>query len=125
MVCNLFMSKCFRSHSGISLDFKIECDALTDQDITTLAKIISKKYKYKHVYGVPTGGIRLANELNKYCNEKHERILIVDDVLTTGKSMEESKKDYTIITKTEIQGVVIFARGECPNWIDPIFKLWQ
>jgi hypoxanthine phosphoribosyltransferase len=119
------MNKVFKSHSGKQLEFKIECDVLTEQDIITLAKIIAEKYKFRYVYGIPKGGLRLANELNKYCEEEHERMLIIDDVLTTGQSMKEAKKDYSIVTKMEIQGVVIFARGECPDWVDPIFKLWQ
>jgi orotate phosphoribosyltransferase len=122
---NLFTNKKFLSHSGKELDFKIECDCLNNQDIKTLAKIITKKYNFNHVCGVPTGGIRLAKELEKYCsNDPYEGVLIVDDVLTTGKSMNEIRKEYLMVTSMKIQGVVIFARGECPDWVSPIFKFW-
>lgn len=115
----LFENKGFVSHSGISLPFKINCDALLDEDIETLADIISKKFKFSKVYGVPRGGIRLANALEKYLSPEGP-ILIVDDVLTTGKSMEIFKEE---IGGNGAIGVVIFARGECPKWIKPIFVL--
>lgn len=118
----LFINRNFISHSGLPLDFKIECDSLTDNDLETIAMLISKKYNFNYVQGVPRGGLRLAEILKKYCNDEADQILIVDDVLTTGKSMNETKSDYTIFTKSKIQGVVIFSRGECPDWVDPIFQ---
>jgi hypothetical protein len=31
---------------------------------------------------------------------------------------------YNEMGYENIVGVVIFARGECPDWIEPIFKMW-
>ncbi len=123
----MFIRKDFVSHSGLNLYFKIECDSLIDEDTQTIAYIIAQKYnfKYIYIYGIPTGGIKLANELKQYCNDQYETILIVDDVLTTGKSMEQAKKEHVLSSKMNIQGVVIFARSKCPEWIDPIFQLWK
>lgn len=45
--------------------------------------------------------------------------VIVDDVLTTGESMEEMRLHYSSRTI----GVVLFARGKCPDWVTPIFSL--
>ena len=133
---NLFQKKTFEMHSGGTSDFKIECDALTDEDIATLAHIISQKFTFGMVYGVPTGGTRLATELRKHLPEDQIEgdMLIVDDVLTTGKSMQEARDEYIRVRRQmdggferrdapKVQGVVIFARGECPDWIYPLFRM--
>lgn len=120
----LFVKTNIILHSGQASDFKIECDHLTDEDIETLAYLVSKKFEFAYVYGVPTGGNRLKEALEKYCDPKHtNKRLLVDDVLTTGRSMEEMKKMF-LNPQIPIQGVVIFARGKCPDWIVPIFKMW-
>jgi len=117
---NLFSKKDWIMHSGGIAQYKINCDALTDDDIETLAWIISQKGPIKAVYGVPTGGSRLGNSLKKYVTPLIGINLIVDDVLTTGKSMEEAK-----ILKhwADAVGVVIFARNQCPKWVYPIFEM--
>ena len=56
---NLFVKENFISHSGNKLDFKIECDALTDEDIECIAYIISKKYTFSNVFGIPRGRLWL------------------------------------------------------------------
>jgi hypothetical protein len=125
---SIFIEKNFTSHAGLDLDFKIECDNLTDEDVKTLAKIISEKYMFFNVIGIPTGGTRLADELKKYSNKESNVLLIVDDVLTTGKSMQNERKklDYSmIVNDLIIKGVVIFARNNCPDWIEPIFQMWN
>jgi hypoxanthine phosphoribosyltransferase len=117
---SIFIKKDFISHAGMSLDFKIECDNLTDEDIETLAYIISKEVKFRDVIGIPTGGIRLQNALEKYKIESSILpIIIVDDVLTTGKSMKEYKKKYNAD-----YGYVIFSRAKrLPSWIGAIFRM--
>ena len=114
----LFIKKSFTAHAGSNLPFKIEVDSLTDEDISTLAFIIGSKLQFSAVYGIPRGGTRLAATLKKYCNETGPT-LIVDDVLTTGTSMEEARNE---IGKNSI-GVVIFSRGMCPSWISTVFQL--
>ena len=114
---NLFQRKMFKMHSGGVSHYKIECDALTDADIECLAFLISQKGKFKNVYGVPTGGERLAAALEKYKSEEGVD-LIVDDVLTTGASMREARKKFP-----DPIGVVIFARGTCPDWVYPVFEM--
>jgi orotate phosphoribosyltransferase len=105
----------FIANSGKKLSFKIECDDLTDSDIECMAFIVGKKFTFREVIGVPTGGLRLAKALEPYVSEKGN-ILVVDDVLTTGASMEKYRTPDSV-------GVVIFSRGICPEWIYPIFKL--
>lgn len=112
----MFRKHVFKSHSGLELNWKIECDDLTQEDIDTLAFIISNKFKFGSVYGIPNGGIRMAKALDKYSLSGSFSRLLVDDVLTTGGSMEKEYKEGDI-------GVVIFSRGKCPSWITPIFQL--
>lgn len=123
------MPKGFMMHSGGVSHYKIECDALTDEDIECLAWIIAQKTKrfaknekgsgIKDVHGVPRGGVRLQKALEKY-KDDHGIQLIVDDVLTTGTSMEEARKK---LGWTDAVGVVVFARGKCPDWIKPMFEM--
>lgn len=115
---SLFENREFISHSGLTLSFKINCDALADEDIETLANIIAKKFSFSKIYGVPQGGLRLAKALEKHLSPMGPT-LIVDDVLTTGKSMEEAKEKIG----GDPIGVVIFARGFYPLWVRPIFTL--
>lgn len=114
---NLFISGSFLSHSGKDLNWKIDCDALTDSEIDVLAERISKKKLFSEVYGIPTGGTRIAKALEKYINSEGG-LLIVDDVLTTGTSMEAAREQFG---RLDTSGVVIFARNDCPDWIQPIF----
>lgn len=110
-------------HSGNPSNFKIECDELTYADVETLCFLISRKFEFIGVHGVPTGGYKFAEGLQKYSDPMLDApTLIVDDVLTTGKSMEEFVKIHKI--KNAI-GVVIFARGKCPKWITPVFQMWD
>lgn len=114
---DLFIDGEFVSHSGLTLPFKIDCDALSDSSIETLASEIARRVKFQYVRGVPRGGMRLANALKKH--ETTGPVLIVDDVLTTGESMEEARRQHT--GHNDIIGFVIFARGICPTWITPLF----
>ncbi len=116
---NLFEKKTFKMHSGEVGQWKIECDALTDAEIDTLAYIIASKLLFKRVIGVPTGGLRIAKALEKYTTDEGW-CLIADDVLTTGNSMEEAKSNCV---EEYILGVVLFARGKCPDWIVPVFNM--
>lgn len=117
---NLFQNGEFSLHSGEVSNFKIECDALTPADLETFAKLISEKFDWSIVIGVPKGGVALADKLAKYNNSESTNVLIVDDVLTTGNSMEEYNLQHQ-----DCIGIVIFARGPCPAWITPIFQMWE
>lgn len=116
---NLFELCDFVSHSGLKLDWKINCNALTDNDYKTLAYIIFKKYSFKDVVSIPTGGNKLRKFLIPYKNKNSPTILIVDDVLTTGKSMLKEMAKYP----QPKLGLVIFARGKLPLGVYSIFSL--
>lgn len=113
-VMGLFINREFISHSGLSLEWKIDCDALNGADLETLARIVSRNWRFGEVVAIPRGGIRFAEALRPYCSQGPR--LIVDDVLTTGSSMQSQYLPGDI-------GVVIFARGPCPDWVWPLFKI--
>lgn len=123
---SLFVKRKIRLHSGQQSDFKIECDALTDNDWDCLAFMISEKMDYKSAWGVPEGGKKLAEALMRYRTADMELpSLICDDVLTTGNSMKEYR-EYLVKNRMigeNIKGIVIFARNDCPDWIEPLFTL--
>lgn len=106
----------FMSAAGLCLPWKINCDALTNEDWQCIASMIGNTRKFGCVEGVPTGGLQLAKALERYITVGNE-LLIVDDVLTTGSSMERHRAGR------EAFGVVLFARNLCPNWISSIWNL--
>ena len=119
---SLFIRQNVTLHSGEESDFKIECDALTDEDIETIACLISKKHAFKKIIAGPSNGQRLEKALKQYITpDEYLPVLVIDDVFTTGKSMEELR----LKAEEHCTGVVIFARGECPDWIDPLFQMWE
>lgn len=107
-------------HSRGTTEWKIDCDALTDEDIEMLAHVVSKHFTFCHVVGVPEGGLKFADALRPYATSNaKDSVLIVDDVLTTGSSMTNARRDLG--ENANVKGVVIFSRSKCPDWITPIF----
>lgn len=129
----LFSLGDFVLNSGHYSPWKIDCNLLTDNDIDTLAKMIHQMVgPFTSVEGVPLGGLRLANALMPLAesvNSEGQNIhLIVDDVLTTGKSMEKIRTAHCWQCQYDwphFKGAVIFARGQCPSWIKPVFQMPQ
>lgn len=75
------------------------------------------------VVPVPEGGVRLAEALSCIVQKNGgfldtAPLIIVDDVLTTGASMEEVRGE-----NTNVVGIVVFARGPCPQWVIPLFHM--
>jgi len=120
----LFESGEFKSHSGKTLPFKIDCDYLNNDDIDCIAKYIASKCTFGMVIGIPSGGDRLADALEQHVKtDAPFNVLIVDDVLTTGASMEYEKASMLgHVHKDDIIGWVIFARAEPAQWINYMFK---
>ena len=112
---SLFQGEFIFLHSGEPTSFKIDCDFLSDEDIKQLAKVISKNIEFNAVYGIPTGGTRLAEALKAYIkpgeSNKAETLLIVDDVLTTGSSFKSAhewiRKSKEYSWKGHIKGAYI------------------
>lgn len=120
---DLFVLGDFVMHSGGIGKYKIECDALSDASIDCLAYMIAERVgEFSHVHGIPRGGLRLQKAMEKYTSPCPARLLIVDDVFTTGTSMEQARADMAKHFR-HIWGAVIFARGSCANWITPLFRM--
>jgi len=115
----LFQPGVFVSAAGIKLPWKVQCDTLTEADWDCIASSVGPKLKkFGHVEGVPTGGEPFARALLPY-RTRGGGLLIAEDVLTTGGSMEKHRGER------KARGVVLFARGEaqCPTWVKPVWKM--
>lgn len=117
---HLFKFGWFASHSGFQLPWKLDLENLRDEDWEAIAEIIAWKFAFCSVYGVPKGGVRLAQALDKHVTPGYP-VLIVDDVLTTGRSMIEAKA--ALGNPQGAIGVVVAARGRCPDWVWPILQV--
>ena len=123
---NLFQEVEFTGHSGDQLHWKIECDALSDNDWKCLARMISEveKRPFQAAIGIPRGGVKLGTFLNHYgTGNPKDPYLICDDVLTTGGSMNEYKDKY--FSKYDCFGWVIWNRRKNENvdWIESLFTM--
>jgi hypothetical protein len=117
---SLFRYGRFTLHSGGESDFRIDCDALTDDDLASLAAfIVPKLPPFRSVEPVPRGGVRLAEALRLYA-QAAGCLLIADDVLTSGASMETQRDGR------DARGVVLFSRSmSWPSWVWPLFVLYE
>ena len=124
---DLFKSINFKSHSGLDLTWKIECDVLSDPEWFTIKKMILEVMPpFREAIGIPTGGVKLAALLNEHATGKEEDpICIVDDVLTTGESMEHFLSLRGIEGKSVMPAIgwVVFARVQPPSWIKALFQM--
>lgn len=117
---NLFQSGNFTLKSGKQTDYLIDCSALTPNDWETLALMAYQRLPaFGKVEGVPRGGIPFAKALEKYIVPNNPTLLIAEDVVTTGGSMNRLRDNREAI------GVCVFARGALYKWITPIFKMGE
>ena len=114
---SLFQKGWFKSNSGKKLPWKIECDYLSDEDWQWAAYIIGTNFHFNRVEGIPKGGSKLSNILQVY-TKSGGGLLIVDDVFTTGVSMERQRNG-----REDVIGVVLFARNLTPDWIRAIWNI--
>lgn len=114
----LFQTGSFSLHSGAVSSWKVECDSLTDEDWLTLAGLIAERVSFGQVEGVPRGGWPLAEALARYREAEEQTLLIVDDVLTTGRSMEEHRAGR------EAVGFVVFSRRVSVPALPWVRALW-
>lgn len=128
---NLFTHGEFVANSSVTLPFKVECDALTDEDIECVAQYVASTIRFRNVVGIPRGGLKLAAELGKYVGVwDHDRLddylqfppLIVDDVLTTGDSMARMKAE---MNWPDAVGFVIFDRSGIRTTSSWIKSFWR
>ena len=121
----LFQTTDFKSHSGLDLSWKIECDALQDGEWFTLSKMIMElSPPFSKAVGIPRGGVKLGDLLNIHGTGKRtDPICIVDDVITTGESMNDFRRTKHWREPTEYIGWVVFAGTTPPDWVNVLFQM--
>ena len=122
---DLFQRIDFTSHSGLDLTWKIEMDALTRDEWECIAHMINElSPPFKEAIGIPRGGVKLGKLLNLHGTGKREDpICIVDDVLTTGGSMNEFKQKRHWRNPSKYIGWVVFARNKPPSSVKALFQM--
>ena len=120
---DLFQKVDFKSHAGLDLSWKIEMDALSENEWKCIAHmIIELSQPFQAAIGIPRGGLKLSGYLHEYSTQNPaDPYLIVDDVMTTGGSMEEYKKEH--FNDKYVIGWVVFARSKVPIWCDGLFRM--
>lgn len=123
MSASLFQRGDFTLASGQRSCFKIECDALTDEDWSTLALMLAERLpEFHEVVGVPRGGLPLADALREHRTlDKDGPLLVVDDVWTTGGSMRRFTENYH--PDLEWIAAVAFARNPVPGWVTALWSV--
>lgn len=117
---NLFHFERFTGASGHVLPWKIECDALCDDDWSCIAEIAAKYLPpFGMILGVPNGGLKLASFLEMYADRSSDITAIVDDVWTTGTSMNRYVEKHKI---ENWFGFVVFARASVSVHV---YTLWN
>lgn len=126
---SLFQTGKFTLHSGAESDWIIDCNALSDADIATLAHMASKLFfcrPFGRVVGIPRGGLRMAAAMEQYITPDAAPILLVDDVLTTGGSLQKVRLDLHSQGVKRVRGLVIFSRNpvlvDIEPWITALFR---
>lgn len=116
---SLFQLGDFVLHSGKLSRFKIDCESLKPEDWEMLAWMAANILpRFSTVEPVPKGGIPFAEALMKYRSSDTHALLICEDVITTGASMDRVRNGRDAF------GVCVFARGvRCPKWVKPLFFL--
>ena len=120
---DLFQKVDFKSHAGLDLSWKIEMDALSENEWKCIAHMITElSQPFRAAIGIPRGGLKLSGYLNDHSTQKEsDPYLIVDDVMTTGGSMEVFKKEH--FNDKYVIGWVVFARSKVPIWCDALFRM--
>lgn len=122
----LFQTGCYTFNSGIKSPIKVECDKLLDSCIDTLALIGAHQIcHFGKIISVPKGksdspidnAKRLADALQPYARPSCPTILIVDDVWTTGGSMEACRVDLHSASQRCVVGWVAFAYQKPAPWV--------
>ena len=118
---NLFQDGDFTSHAGLPLKWKLECDAINDNEWRCIAKMVmdyQDRPFYKAV-GIPRGGLKFAEAMNEYASGNDtDQIMICDDVFTTGTSMLDFiKEEYPLWSMGQGYRWVVFARE--PSNVNP------
>lgn len=119
---SIFRFNSARLHSGSDSKYFIDCDFLTDEDITVIAcRLADLVPPFSSVEGILQGGLRLAEAMKTHYAIGEGGHLIVDDVWTTGASMRDARETAKYRTGGgPVYGAVIFHRDKqssIPHWL--------
>lgn len=123
----LFQGGVFVLHAGQFSEFKIDCDAITSDEMIVLAAQMAKRippFRFG-VHGIPRGGIAFAASMERYGHTSGP-LLICDDVFSTGTSiMEAVNQAYrkSLIAEDDWIAAVLFARGPTPPNVYALFSM--
>ena len=119
----LFQLGEFRLRSGGASRYRIECDALTPGDWECLAAMAAELVPpFREVRGVPRGGLPFAAALAAHADPLADVLLIAEDVVTTGGSMERFLAATPVAGFWAVAGVAAFARSTPPDWVRAVFR---
>lgn len=124
---NLIQLGNFTLSSGTKSGWKLVADQFIRDNLDGLVELTRYLVgPFGWVEGVPKGGCLLANSLKPFIIPSSENRLIVEDVLTTGSSMERFR-EHTIshygASYYMYRGITVFARGPCPSWVQAVFQM--
>lgn len=124
---SLFVPQTFVGHSGDTLHWKIECDALTEEDWRCLALMAcSVVPPFNRVEGIPRGGLPFAEALSEHVSPTAHAWLLVDDVWTTGESMSEALAPFREAPPQDADWpmcLVAFTRQPLPIWCRAVISV--
>lgn len=120
----LFQRGDFTLASGQRAHWKIECDALTPDDWAGLAAMLIDylPHPFGSVRGVPRGGVPFEQALWWHATPGAKRVLVVDDVWTTGGSMQRFI-DRTGLYHVPLMRAVAFARNPVPDGVTALLSV--
>ena len=122
---DLFQKVDFISHAGIPMSWKIECDAISNDEWSALAKMIMEYQTepFRAAVGIPRGGVLLGYALNKYASgDPDHPYLIADDVYTTGTSFREFCEQQSHV-QSEVYCWAVFARKPTTDGVRALFTM--
>lgn len=126
MRAGLFSIGDFTLASGEQSNWKIDCDFLNFDEWKALAVMLVERLPgpFFDVMGVPTGGELFAKALLPYVDDQAEHLLVVDDVWTTGGSMQRFIDVHVQRTRTwPLYRAVAFARNPTPPGVVALFTM--
>lgn len=132
----LFQHGAVTGASGITLPWKIECDAFDQEDYYQIAEIVAPQLPaYNSVIGVPPrvgdspgkqdNGVMLARAFRCHVRALvHDPLLtlIVDDVWTTGGSVRKLAETLRLAPGSYCCFVVFARTRDLPQWVWPFWR---
>lgn len=127
----LFQSGDFLLHSGQHSAWKLECEAITLDEMKVIAKLLAERLPaFSRTVSVSEDSNNPATILRgclaQYAEETNKTLIVVDDVFTTGSTMSSARRklqESYVYSQYNIMGAVIFAREPIFDWIIPLFTL--